>query len=223
LVKGQSKITSFVKEKNQAENDIEDEEKNALALGKESGFPKGWTIRKKSGGRFDIRSPDKKRKFKTISEGLAFLSTSTEENGDAASAEEEKNAVTDSGTRTNVGDKGEDGDPPWRRVDHKYLGRFVKYPMEQNGSMYQVGKVTGWLSEKDVDADGNPGFISEKYDTPAKLFHVSFNDDEDGLLFVDLEEFELEEVLVDSNEKEEVPDKDEDDLPLSKVLKKGKS
>jgi hypothetical protein len=49
----------------------------------------------------------------------------------------------------------------------------------------------GWISETDVDSEGNPGFVSSTTDKPAKLFHAVFDEFEQ-----DFEEWELEECLL---------------------------
>lgn len=103
----------------------------------------------------------------------------------------------------------DEGDPPWRTTDHEYLGRLVRWTQEHAVSarrkinVEQIGRVTGWISETDVDQAGEPGFVSEKTGQPAKLFHVIF-EDEPSLHpygsylvdFQDLEEFELEQCLI---------------------------
>lgn len=100
-------------------------------------------------------------------------------------------------------------DPPWRTTGHEYLGRQIKWSIEHKVtsrrviSVDQFGVVEGWISERDVDSAGNPGFLSEKTGSPAALFHVVFYDDPNmhayGSIFVesvDLEEYELVERLV---------------------------
>lgn len=96
-----------------------------------------------------------------------------------------------------------DGDPPWRREGNEYLGRRVKWTMNHSVSarrtvpVDQVGTVVGYISETDVDNAGEPGFVSEQTGKPAKLFHVSFDDDPHHpyasylVQSQDLEEYEL--------------------------------
>ena len=115
----------------------------------------------------------------------------------------------------------DEGDPPWRTTDHEYLGRLVLYAQEHAVSarrtitVEQIGKVTGWISESDVDTAGQPGYVSEKTGLPAKLFHVVFDDEAHlhryGSYLVesqDMEEFELQACLIP-----------EDQVPAKKARK----
>lgn len=114
----------------------------------------------------------------------------------------------------------DEGDPPWRTVDDEYMGRRVKWITQHKASakrtvrLEQVGTVTGWISETDVDKEGKPGFVSERTKKPARLYHVKFDDDSHHaysshfLSEQDLEEWELKECLIQ---------KDEDGPPLKKA------
>lgn len=111
----------------------------------------------------------------------------------------------------------EEGDPPWRTTGHDYLGRHVEFVQHHQVSarrsvrVEQIGTVTGWISESDVDKAGEPGFVSEKTGAPAALFHVVFPDEPNhpySSMLVqsqDLEEYELLECLL--NEEEYRPPK----------------
>ena len=108
------------------------------------------------------------------------------------------------------------GDPPWRTVGHTYLGLKILYPtpMQILKSMknkdidetpdsvvnrtHSKGIVAGWISSKDVDSDGLPGFESTRTGKPipAELFHVVF-DAFSILDFQDLEEYELMACLLE--------------------------
>ena len=101
------------------------------------------------------------------------------------------------------------GDPPWRIIGHKYLGDRILYPTppafltneemdDVVGVHKSIGTVAGWISSKDVDIDGVPGFKSERTGKliPADLFHVIF-DDSSILDYQDLEEYELMKYRVD--------------------------
>jgi hypothetical protein len=102
----------------------------------------------------------------------------------------------------------EGGDPPWRTVGNEYLGRRVVWTTKHAASarrtvdVDQVGTMTGYISETDVDQSGEPGFVSEKTGKPAKLFHVAFDDEPSHpyasylVQSQDLEEDELLECMV---------------------------
>lgn len=102
----------------------------------------------------------------------------------------------------------EEGDPPWRTVDHEYLGRRVRWAFQHRTSarrtvdLEQIGTVTGWISETDTDKDGQPGFVSDKTGMPAKLFHVTFDEDPQHIYHShllteqDMEEWEVVENLI---------------------------
>merc|ERR1712060_612110 len=77
---------------------------------------------------------------------------------------------------TEVGEADE-GDPPWRTDGHDYIGKRVRWtPPPEEGYTDAPrpieGTVVGWISERDVDSEGNPGFISFKTGAPANLFHA---------------------------------------------------
>ena len=114
---------------------------------------------------------------------------------------------------TTVAASKDEGDPPWRKTDHEYLGRYVRYTQthavsaRRNIVVEQIGRVMGWISETDVDQAGQPGFISEKTGEPAHLFHVVFEDEAHLHRYAghlvqsqDLEEFELQACLIPDNE-----------------------
>jgi len=63
------------------------------------------------------------------------------------------------------------------------------------------GTVAGWISSRDVDNDGAPGFESIRTGNliQADLFHVVF-DDSSILDYQDLEEYELMECLVNKDD-----------------------
>lgn len=106
----------------------------------------------------------------------------------------------------------EEGDPPWRTTGHDYLGRHVRFVQHHQVSarrsvrVEQIGTVTGWISETDVDKAGEPGFVSEKTGAPAALFHVVFDDEPNhpySSMLVqsqDLEEYELLECVLSEEE-----------------------
>ena len=96
-----------------------------------------------------------------------------------------------------LADNIEEGDPPWRREGHEYLGRLVNHSFRsaKGRRITQQGIVTGWLDAKDVDSSGNPAYIGEKSNEPEMLFRVDF-DETSELLFVDMEEYEVVSNLV---------------------------
>ena len=154
--------------------DLEAEEL-ATALG----LPAGWkaTMNAK---RYTIISPDGQH-FRTKKSALDFIATME----DAA------------------------GDPPWRTSDHEFIGLRVKYTSQHKPSarrtidVVQVGQVTGWISETDVDRHGDPGYVNDRIGMPAALFHVIFNDEPGHpyakylLHSIDAEEEEVLEMLMD--------------------------
>lgn len=111
------------------------------------------------------------------------------------------------------------GDPPWRTSGHEYLGRRVLWKIEHKASarrtvkIEQVGTVTGWISETDVDSAGLPGFVSDRTGKPACLFHVDFDDDPNHpyashlVAAQDLEEYELLECIMEEEETTASPKK----------------
>ena len=142
----------------------------------------GWKAYPMPGSRWKIVAPDGKI-YKTKKEALAAYQAGLE-----AAADE--------------------GDPPWRTSDHEYLGRQVLWTTQYRVSarrtvdLEQVGTITGWISETDVDKEGEPGFVSEKTGQPAPLFHVKFPEDKNHLYAAqllmeqDLEEYEVLECLL---------------------------
>jgi hypothetical protein len=77
----------------------------------------------------------------------------------------------------------DEGDPPWRTNGHEYISRSIRYNNK-------IGKVVGWISDTDVDSEGNPGFVGSTGEA-ACLFHAIFRD-----FRQDFEEWELIECLI---------------------------
>ena len=108
-----------------------------------------------------------------------------------------------------------EGDPPWRTTGHEYLGRRVLTTFEHKKSatrtvtIEQVGTVKGWISETDVDKNGEPGFVSESTGKPANLFEVVFDGEPSHPYFSllldrqDMEQYEVEQSLVPLDEEED--------------------
>lgn len=111
----------------------------------------------------------------------------------------------------------EEGDPPWRTKGNSWIGRRLLYnpkaekeeirSCSKNKLYYEdtshdiqqqaaesaiKGTIIGFISERDKDRNGNPGFVSEKTGLPAMLFHVAF-DQNPNLLNKDFEEWEIKE------------------------------
>jgi hypothetical protein len=113
----------------------------------------------------------------------------------------------------------EGGDPPWRTVGSEYLGRRVVWTTKHAASarrtvdVDQIGTLTGYISETDVDQSGEPGFVSEKTGKPAKLYHVAFDDEPSHpyasylVQSQDLEEDELLECMVPEDNSAKSPAK----------------
>ena len=172
-----------------------------IALADEIGLPDGWGASKKERKRGDfkwtIKSPDGKTydsKKKAFAAAGLDIPNETQKNGKGRKRKTaEMEDVDDSPTEMEVVDE---GDPPWRTNDHPFLSRRVRWtPPEDNPDLPHepsIGTVVGWISETDVDSEGNPGFESSRTGEPAALFHVMFDDFEQ-----DFEEWELEEIFLD--------------------------
>jgi hypothetical protein len=103
------------------------------------------------------------------------------------------------------------GDPPWRTEGHAFIGQRVEFSATHEASgtrrikVKQVGTITGYIDAKDIDKQGEPGFISEASGKPANLFHVVFPDEPHHqyaahlLDCQDLEESEVLEGLLEEN------------------------
>jgi len=163
---------------------------SAFELAGTLGFPEGWKATKNN-KRYIFVSP----------EGLTFR------NKASAMAHVKETAV-------------EGEDPPWRTAGHGLIGKLVLYSHSQKLSgarsvnIEQIGRVVGWISDSDTDRQGQPGYVSEKTNEPAALFHVEFEECPGHaypkylLDFQDLEEEEIRDSLL--------PD---DDEPKSKKRK----
>lgn len=157
-----------------------------LKLAKKVGLPNGWSAKVRSGSRYTFRSPDGTTKIHGIKKVFEHLGLPVPAHGlKLSDAESDDN---EGYTKVNI----EEGDPPWRTSGNKYLGKSVRLSIED---VEEVGTVTGWISDKDVDKDGAPGYTSEKTGKPADLFHVSFVS-KGPVWSQDLEEFEILENLV---------------------------
>eukprot|EP00804_Cyclotella_cryptica_P011323 CCRYP_016339-RA/>CCRYP_016339-RA protein AED:0.53 eAED:-0.05 QI:0/0/0/1/1/1/2/0/1134 len=126
----------------------------------------------------------------------------------------------------------DDGDPPWRRKGNAWIGRRVLYrPKDKTHGIRSCSKtrfydddivdkqkpssssawaakgtILGFISERDKDSKGNPGFVSSRDGRPAKLFHVVFDKENPCfLLNKDFEEWEIKEQCewIDDESEEE--------------------
>jgi len=170
------------------------EEDTDACLAQSWGLPGGWKAYKAANQHYRITSPKGKRyrsKLQVLNMFGLESNTKNAKNDYVRSAMEEE------------------GDPPWRREEHEYFERIVRY---NTGDEVQEGKVTGWLDSRDLDSEGNPAFVSERTGKPATLFHVNFA--KGDVLFVDLEEYELMECLLKdcTDTKREEEDDQEADL-----------
>lgn len=189
-----------------------------LSLATEIGLPDGWGARKTEKKRGDfkwsIKSPDGKtfdsKKKAFAAAGLEYTEQSANGKGKgggrgrkrkpAEVVEEEVEELEDAASDPPVEESVDEGDPPWRTTDHPFLSRRIRWtPPAENSDLPNepsVGTVVGWISETDVDSEGNPGFVSSKTGQPACLFHALFDDFEQ-----DFEEWELEEIFLKEDDE----------------------
>eukprot|EP00934_Nitzschia_sp_Nitz4_P009235 Nitzschia sp. Nitz4//scaffold192_size41448//28781//29893//NITZ4_007487-RA/size41448-processed-gene-0.32-mRNA-1//-1//CDS//3329540242//9225//frame0 len=141
------------------ESDIRPGE-DPIQLAKDLGFPTDWKA-SRNGSKYVYTSPTGDR-FTTKKAALQFIKKQQE----AQAAEEE-----------------DMGDPPWRTEGHEWIGRQVSWSTSHKVSgtrkiqVEQVGTITGYIKDTDLDKMGNPGFVSEQTSEPANLFHVVFPDE----------------------------------------------
>ena len=175
-----------------------------LSAAKEIGLPSGWSAYNRGNAKWTIKSPEgKSYKSKKAAFAAAGLDIPAERRKKASTPKkrkiEEEGGEDGDNTTDNV--DLDEGDPPWRTSGHQYLARRVRWTPPPDGgvaSQPSVGTIVGWISEKDVDSEGNPGFSSSVTGNPANLFHAVFED-----FSQDLEEFELEECLLEEEDDDE--------------------
>ena len=148
-----------------------------LRAAKDMGLPRGWAV-VKEGDYSSIMMDPEGKKYKT--QKAAFAATGMETKKTSTSGRKRK-AVEDEEEEVEEVDE---GDPPWRTSGHEYLLRQVQWSEA-------TGIVTGWISETDVDSNGEPGFVCSETGKPARLYHAVFDEFEQ-----DFEEFELEDCLI---------------------------
>lgn len=173
-----------------------------LQLASNMGLPEGWAVNVKPNSRFTFYSPDGELKFKSKKAVFDHLGLPMPKHGltslddddyfeEEDEKEEEANDINDEGIDSMPI---EDGDPPWRTTNHKYLGRRVEYTFPDG--IAGKGTCRGWIADTDVDKDNSPGFVSERTNKPACLFHVVMDLD-CPVASQDFEEYEMEEILID--------------------------
>lgn len=150
----------------------------AKELAASMGFPEDWEATK-NGKQYLFQSPAGET-FRTKKAALKYIRESTIE------AE----------------------DPPWRTAGHELMNRRVTYELfhklgrNRHVTIEQVGKVTGWIAETDMDRSGEPGYVSEETGKAAALFHVDFQDQPGHpygkylLDSQDMEEHEVRKMLI---------------------------
>jgi hypothetical protein len=100
-------------------------------------------------------------------------------------------------------------DPPWRTTGHPYLGRRIVYTTEhavtsrRTVTVDQLGTVTGWIADTDVNRRGQPAYVSTRNNNlPSNLYHVTFPADPNNTYAyhlvesADMEESELLDCLI---------------------------
>jgi hypothetical protein len=198
---------------------VEEYSTEELSLAAELGLPDGWGARKSERKRGDfkwtIKSPDgttfESKKNAFAAAGLEMHEQPAKEKGKKGRGRKRKLVEKDDDEEEDEVEEAtspdpqvhdislDEGDPPWRTTGHPFISRRIQWtPPAGNDdipSEPSVGTVIGWISESDVDSEGNPGFISSKTGTPACLFHAIFQDFEQ-----DFEEWELEELFLDEGD-----------------------
>jgi hypothetical protein len=196
-----------------------------LNLASKFGLPEGWAASVKPNSRFLFKSPDGEMRFKSkkaVFEHLGLpmpkhghnplvddddmdIDMDGDDNDDESSSDTEGKETKVAESKTQNDEEGNDpiaaeDDPPWRTSDHKFIGRRVQYTFLDG--IHGKGTITGWISDKDVDSAGDPGFVSEKTNKPACLFHVTMDLD-CPVASQDFEEYEVDEILIGSAEDSE--------------------
>lgn len=142
------------------------------------GLPPGWKA-VMNGKRYTIISPDNQQ-FSTKKSAMDYLAT-----------------------LDNTA-----GDPPWRQSGHEFIGMHITFTSQHKTSarrtinVVQEGLVAGWISETDLDQQGEPGYVNEVNGKPTALFHITFKNEPGHpyckylLDSVDLEEGEVLGMLI---------------------------
>ena len=178
-----TKISETKAKKKKVEREEYIPDADGLHLAAEMGLPEGWTAEAKSKSRFVFLSPDGSNRFTNEKAVFAYVDELVP-----------PSANNEFSVEVPVVPMVESDDPPWRTDGHDFLLRRVKY--EATEGEFIFGTVTGWIAADDKDSEGNPGFLSEKDDKPAALFHITFDADA-AIASQDLEEFELSGIFVD--------------------------
>jgi hypothetical protein len=199
--------------------------KDAYAVAKEMGLTELWQAKCTGGKKWTFTSPDGKT-FSSKATALKHQKKLEQDGGGDGTGTDQstkkgRTKKTESADNNKAAKKktpaelmkADEGDPPWRTLGHPYIGRRVaitnqhKKSATRTVSIEQFGTVMGWIAETDVDQHGNPGFVSERTNEPANLFHVVFDDEPGHPYFPllvesqDLEEWELENALLPTEEE----------------------
>lgn len=109
------------------QQDVGDEAANAQSLG----LPAGWTAKPKANSRWEICDAEGNR-YRSKKAAL-----------DHVKLQEQQEEI--------------EGDPPWRKTSHKYIGKRVrwshkvKYSGRREVDIVQIGTVVGWIADSDMD------------------------------------------------------------------------
>ena len=195
-----------------------------LEMASKMGLPEGWTCKVRPGSRFIFLSPEGTLKFTSKravcthlglpppKHGYNPLKDDGEGNSKGSSGKKKKNRKKkkkDADDENDIDINNDDfeimeqdpeDDPPWRTDGNNYLGKRVKHTFLDG--VTGMGTITGWISDTDMDREGNPGFVSEKTNKPACLFHVTM-DSTCAVASQDFEEYELEDILMESDNDDE--------------------
>ena len=194
-----------------------------LEMASKMGLPEGWTCKVRPGSRFIFLNPEGTLKFTSKRAVCAHLGLpppkhgynplkdddddgdgNNKKNNDKKKKNSKKKKKVDDDDVFEITEQDPEDDPPWRTDGNDYLGKRVKHTFLDG--VTAMGTITGWISDKDVDREGNPGFVSEKTNEPACLFHVTM-DSTCAVASQDFEEYELEYILMESdNDGEEGDD-----------------
>ena len=171
------------------------------------GLPEGWAVNIKPNSRFTFYSPEGEI-FKSKKVVYSLLGLPLPKHGYNPFNDDNDDNAMDNNVKvepTNVNEGKdpaniEEGDPPWRTTGHELIGRRIEYTFPDE-NISGKGTITGWISETDVDKEGNPGFVSEKTNEAARLFHATM-DTECPLASQDFEEYEVDAILIDWKKEE---------------------
>ena len=179
-----NKITkSRIKKKRKIGND--ENNNDNLDMASKMGLPDGWTTTVEKNGTYKFTGPDGDPIIKSKRSLISYFGFNPE-----LKLKTLPIPIT------------HDGDPKWRTSDNFYLG--VRLLFSPNNSEENIngcrGTVSGWISKNDKDKDGKPGYesvVTGKKEA-SDLYHIVYDSSEE---FVDLEEYEIKEILHSKDEK----------------------